>query len=325
MTTLNRARRLHKAYPSCFRKPPLAASILILCAAFVNVSCVRSPVPQMQPTALEALDLVHMQPRTVKLTVVDERPVSAVDKTDTEKNVAEAFRTALASAHINVDPHSSNELFLRLIHPQEGANGMSNTSCAEIRARLSQAKEVVLNAKSVGCAQSYNQLGMSEGSNAGPAFQEAAQSVIAELDRLSQQIEDLKSLPEFTVESIVIPPLPLGASKAIAVVVHDKIGQDADWGKRVERELGLAIRGAGYRPDPTSEQRLELTLSRPDKDVGKRSRETCVQYAIVLTVEAGQGQGTGSSCRGTEESKHHQSFNEVLALVVSEIEKLPSE
>ena len=325
MKTLNQAGTLSASAPSRLRNRYFRRAILILCVSVFNVSCVRSPVPQMQPGKLEPLDLVHMRPRTVKLTVVDERPVSAVDKIETEKNVEGAFGTALSAAHIDIDPHSTNELFLRLVYPEEGAQGMSNTSCAEIRARLNQGAELVLTAKSVGCAQSYNQLGMSTGSNAGPAFQEAAQSVIAELDRLSQQIEALKELPEFSVEKIVIPALPLGASKSVAVVVKDLIGQDAEWAGRLETELGLALRAAGYRPDPEAAQRIEVTLSRPEKDVGSRSRDTCVQYSIVLEVEPGQGRGSGSSCRGTEESKHHESFNDVLALVVSEIEKLPGQ
>lgn len=305
------------------KSPQKLAFAFAIAVSLFSAACVRSPVPEMAPAQLESLELPHMLPRSLKLSVKDERAVSAPDKEETEKRVQRAFEDALKRAGVQLDADSTNTLEVEMKYPEEGERGMANTSCVEVTSRLSQAGKLSLRTRASGCAQAYNGVGMSVGPDASPAFQHAIQGTIQELDRLSVELNQLKELPDFGTEKIVVPALPVAQDKRVALVVESEIKESEEWRAKVERELSLAIRGAGYRLDPEASESLKVKLSRPQESIAGRDLNTCIEFQLVLDVARGTGRGRGSSCRGVEESRHHESFNEVLALVVSEIEKLP--
>jgi len=144
-----------------------------------------STVPEVDASKLRVPAFAWLEPKQVRLDVVDERFVPAEDKQKSIGNVKAAVSAALAGAGIAVAPDSENALFLRFGEGDRPIGEFASNECVMMTAVLRTSRHRQVEASGFGCAHDRNLFGYSLRGNTTTAFEIAINSVFGELVRLS--------------------------------------------------------------------------------------------------------------------------------------------
>lgn len=144
-----------------------------------------SAVPEVDASRLRVPALAWLEPKQVRLDVLDERFVPAEDKQKSIDNVKAAMSAALADVGIAVAPDSENALFLRFGEGDRPIGDFATNECVSMTAVLRASRRRQVEASGFGCAHDRNLFGYSLRGNATTAFEIAINNVFGELVRLS--------------------------------------------------------------------------------------------------------------------------------------------
>ena len=140
-----------------------------------------STVPEVDASKLRVPAFAWLEPKQVRLDVVDERFVPAEDKQKSIGNVKAAVSAALAGAGIAVAPDSENALFLRFGEGDRPIGEFASNECVMMTAVLRTSRHRQVEASGLnGDVVTVKLRG-----NTTTAFEIAINSVFGELVRLS--------------------------------------------------------------------------------------------------------------------------------------------
>lgn len=161
----------------------------LVLVGMVLTGCSRSPVPVLTPAELTSPRLEGLSPRAVALEVSDRRPVNPDDRKATEAHLVQAFGEVFGRQKVEVVAGVSNTLAVTLTQPSKVTGDLDPASCVEMQGKLTLADGRRIEAKSLGCSEIRNGVGMSYGANVSGAFQTASELLLEYLDKTYAEMQ----------------------------------------------------------------------------------------------------------------------------------------
>jgi hypothetical protein len=129
-----------------------------------------------------------LEPRQIRLEIVDERFVSPEDKGRSVDAVRGAVSAALRRAGVAVAAGATNELSFRFGESDQPIGEFATNECVTIKATLRDAIGRQVHASGFGCANERDLFGYSLRGNTTKAFESAINMAFGEILRLSVQL-----------------------------------------------------------------------------------------------------------------------------------------
>ena len=142
-------------------------------------------VPEVDASKLRLPVIGWLEPKQVRLEVVDERFVPAEDKLKSIDNVRAAIAAALSRVGIAVSANAVNELSLRFEEGDRPIGEFATNECVLVKAALRASAGRQMQVSGFGCAHDRNLYGYSLRGDTTTAFETAINMVFGEIVRLS--------------------------------------------------------------------------------------------------------------------------------------------
>lgn len=266
-TTHSRARRTKR------RLPWWAAALL--------GGCVQSAVPSLDASDFERPVLAELTPRALSVRVRDERPVAQQDRKETEEELRALLQQLLAGAGVSVSAQARHELAILLTHPEHNDHGMEPVACVEMSWEVRGASGSASKSTNSACAEVKDGYGAAA-PDVSRAFRRAIRAQLQELERTTAEAVALAAPLEFDPAQITVPRFAWLSSRSLALDVKDELDAAGTTGVALMRSLTDALARSGLLISEQAEQRLSVTLARPESAETEQQRRLCVKLQAEL-------------------------------------------
>lgn len=140
-------------------------------------------VPKLAPSRMVQVRFDSVQPRLIKVVVVDARDPRPTKSDDMLKSVGHAVTAVMTQAGIDVQPEAPNTITLVVGYPDAALRGMRRQDCVELRADLKVMTGSHESSSASSCFAEKNIYGMRMGNDVDGVYEEVVNATLASLDR----------------------------------------------------------------------------------------------------------------------------------------------